>query len=125
MVQNSAARLISRTSYYSHITPTLRALHWLHISKRCQFKILVITFKSLHNIAPSYLREQLNWYTPNRPLRSASTTSLVPNRNRQYELADVSSTHHRPLYGTQPNNIKCAHNIRDFKTLLKTFLLNL
>ena len=126
MVQNSAARLISRTSYYSHITPTLRALHWLHISKRCQFKILVITFKSLHNTAPSYLRELLNWYTPNRPLRSASTTSLVPNRNRTIRTGRrIFNTSSATLWNTLPNNIQCAHNIRDFKTLLKTFLFNL
>ena len=48
--------------------------------KRCQFKILVFTYKSLKNEAPSYISDLLQWYQPNRPLRSANTTSIIPKR---------------------------------------------
>ena len=41
LVQNSAARVISKTKRYNiSITPILNELHWLPINKRCQFKIL-------------------------------------------------------------------------------------
>lgn len=126
LTQNTAARVISRTSRYSHITATLRTLHWLPISKRCQYKILVFTFKALHNTAPTYLCDILNWYEPSRTLRSASTTSLIPNRNRTIRLGrrlfDTSSA---TLWNTLPNNIKSADNMIHFKKLLKTFLFNL
>ena len=79
--QNSAARTVQRIPCYHHITPVLQQLNWLTINCRCQFKILVLTFKALHSQTPQYICELLNWYTPSRPLRSASTTSLVPNRN--------------------------------------------
>ena len=82
LTQNTAARVITRASRYSHITDTLKRLHWLPISKRCQFKILVMSFKVLHNTAPTYLCDILKWYRPARLLRSASTTSLVPCRHR-------------------------------------------
>uniref|UniRef100_A0A3B3C819 Reverse transcriptase domain-containing protein n=1 Tax=Oryzias melastigma TaxID=30732 RepID=A0A3B3C819_ORYME len=52
LVQNSAARIISRTSTYDHITPVLQQLHWLPITSRIQFKLLLLTFKALHNLAP-------------------------------------------------------------------------
>ena len=44
---------------------------------------------------PPYICDMLNWYQPARALRSASTTSLVPNRNRTIRygrrLLDTSS----------------------------------
>uniref|UniRef100_A0A3P9HS96 Reverse transcriptase domain-containing protein n=1 Tax=Oryzias latipes TaxID=8090 RepID=A0A3P9HS96_ORYLA len=49
LVQNSAARIISRTPSFSHITPVLHQLHWLPITSRIQFKLLLFTFKALHN----------------------------------------------------------------------------
>ena len=64
------------------ITPVLVQLHWLPITKRRQFKILTMTYKALHHNAPTYICDMLNWCQPARTLQSASTTSLVPNRNR-------------------------------------------
>ncbi len=50
-VQNSAARLLTRTKKYDHITPILASLHWL-VCFRIDFKILLITFKALHGLSP-------------------------------------------------------------------------
>ena len=82
LTQNAAVHLATRTSYHEHITPAFERLHWLPIKKRCEHKTLMITYKALHNDAPTYICELLNWYHPSRALRSASTTSLVPSRNR-------------------------------------------
>ena len=46
-VQNSAARLLTSTSRYEHVTPVLRSLHWLPVSARIDFKILLFVFKVL------------------------------------------------------------------------------
>ena len=77
LIQNSAARVISLTKRYTSITPILDELHWLAINKHCQFKILILTFKSLNGCAPEYLCDMLNVYMPNRSLRSAAFTSLI------------------------------------------------
>ena len=37
------------------ITPVLKHLHWLPVRDRIAFKVLVITYKSLHGMAPLYL----------------------------------------------------------------------
>ncbi|KAJ8252002.1 hypothetical protein COCON_G00213140 [Conger conger] len=60
LVQNSAARIITRTPSIDHITPVLQQLHWLPVKSRIDFKILLLTFKALHNMAPSYLSELLH-----------------------------------------------------------------
>ena len=123
ITQNSAARLISRTPRHEHITPVLVQLHWLPITKRCQFKILTMTYKASHHNAPPYICDMLNWYQPARTLRSASTTSLVPNRNRTIRygrrLLDTSSA---ALWNPLPDYIKSADTIITFKAYLKTYM---
>jgi len=45
MVQNAAARLLTGTRKYEHISPILSSLHWLPIYHRIHFKILLFVFK--------------------------------------------------------------------------------
>ncbi|KAF7648196.1 hypothetical protein LDENG_00160470 [Lucifuga dentata] len=40
------------------------------------YKILLLTFKALHNPAPPYLSELLHPYTPSRSLPSSSSPTL-------------------------------------------------
>ena len=56
-VQNAATRLITYTSIYDHITPILCSLHWLLVKFCFQYKIAMITFKVIHNLAPAYLSD--------------------------------------------------------------------
>ena len=76
-VQNTAARLISRTRKYEHITPVLHTLHWLPVAFRCQYKLLLYVFKALSGKAPSYLQELVVMYSPSRTLRSGNRSLLV------------------------------------------------
>ena len=65
-----------------NITPILFKLHWLPVTERITFKLLLITFKALHGQAPSYISELLNIYQPSRSLRSSSLKYLsVPKCN--------------------------------------------
>ena len=56
-IQNQAARMLTRSPHRNHITPVLRRLHWLRISDRIIFKILILTHKAFHGVAPVYLCE--------------------------------------------------------------------
>ncbi|KAF7250422.1 Dimethylglycine dehydrogenase, mitochondrial [Varanus komodoensis] len=76
LVQNRAARLLTGTGRYVHMTPVLRQLHWLPIEVRAQFKVLVMTYKALNSLGPGYLKERLHPYMPSRPLRSAGEALL-------------------------------------------------
>ena len=59
-VQNAAARLIPSLSKYSHVFPALYQLHWLPVQHRVHFKILILTFKAIHGLAPKYIIELIN-----------------------------------------------------------------
>ncbi|KAF7246971.1 hypothetical protein EYD10_06929, partial [Varanus komodoensis] len=76
LVQNRAARLLTGTGRYAHMTPVLRQLHWLPIEARAQFKVLIMTYKALNGLGPGYLNERLRPYMPDRPLRSAGESLL-------------------------------------------------
>ena len=55
-VLNAAARLITNTRIFDHITPVLRdQLHWLPIRQRIIFKIATFVRNSLHGRGPTYL----------------------------------------------------------------------
>ena len=56
-VQNAAARLITRSRKCDRITPILLDLHWLPVSERIEFKILLLTFKALHQQSPTYIQD--------------------------------------------------------------------
>ena len=53
-IQNTAARIVTRTGKYKHIKPVLERLHWLPVKSRVDYKIILLTFKALHGLAPVY-----------------------------------------------------------------------
>ena len=79
-VQNSAARLLTGTRRHEHVTPVLRDLLWLPVHERIRFKILLMTFKCLNQLAPSYLSDLLIHYIPSRTLRLSDKELLVQLR---------------------------------------------
>ena len=54
-VQNFAARIVTGTRKYDHITPVLQQLKWLPVSYTLRYKDAVMAFKSLKGLAPPYL----------------------------------------------------------------------
>ena len=62
-----------------HITPVLANLHWLPIDLRngIEFKILTVTYKTLHGLAPTYIKDLLQSCLPARDLRSPKKNLLA------------------------------------------------
>ena len=71
-VQNAAVRVIACLRKFDHISDTLKELHWLPVEQRIIFKINLICFKILNNLAPDYLVDLIHVYEPARYLRSSS-----------------------------------------------------
>ena len=79
-IQNTLARVVTCSKSRSSSAPLLKHIHWLPIPARILFKIALLTFKSLHAIAPSYLLSLIRPYVPSRALRTSSTQRLcVPH----------------------------------------------
>jgi len=50
LVLNSAARAVTKTLTFHHISPILRYVHWLKIHERIKYKVLYHAYKSLINL---------------------------------------------------------------------------
>ena len=126
-IQNSAARLVSRTKYRDHMTPVLEALHWLPVEYRIEYKIMLLTFKALHDFAPTYIKDLICSYKPTRSLRSSSKNLLRPPRkgNTMFYSDRAFCTATPLLWNKLPDQIKSATSVNQFKTLLKTHLFQL
>ena len=56
-IQKNGAKMILNKKPRDSTTECLKELHWLPIQQRIDFKILALTFKSLHKQTPKYLQE--------------------------------------------------------------------
>ena len=54
-VQNFAARIVSGTRKFDHVTPILKQLQWLPIVKQLEVRDAIMVFKCLNGLAPPYL----------------------------------------------------------------------
>ncbi len=124
-VQNAAARLLSRTRKYDHVTSILKSLHWLPITYRVQYKVLLLVYKCLNGLAPQYLQELLQYRNSRPGLRSTGRLLDIP-RTRLVTYGDRAfSTIGPRLWNTLPLKLKNAQSVNSFKTNLKTHLFNL
>ena len=75
-IRNYKARLVTRTSRHDHITPVLMGLHWLQVASRIHFKVLVLAYRCVNGLAPTYLAELLHIRTPDGRLRKDYAPTL-------------------------------------------------
>jgi hypothetical protein len=76
-VLNSAARVVCLSPKFDHITPHLIELHWLPVKARISFKVLLLVYKALNGMAPSYLADMVRLRRGNRYSLRADTDLLL------------------------------------------------
>ena len=127
-IQNAAARLITRTRKFDHVSPVLRDLHWLPVRQRIVFKVATLVFKCLHGLAPSYLTE---YCTPvstiegRRHLRSATTQLLfVPSYRTTFGSRSFAVSG-PTVWNNLPATLRTYdYSVAAFRKKLKTHLFN-
>lgn len=122
LVQNAAARFLMGTERRQHITPVLANLHWLPVRFRIKFKILLLVYKSMHEMAPSYLAQLLSPYVPARTLRSSEQhLLLVPPARYKARGERAFSVCAPKLWNQLPLTVRLAPSLPTFKVRLKTY----
>ena len=125
-IQNIAARIVTCSKVSQHITPILYSLHWLPVNQRITFKILLIIFKCINFIGPSYLSNLITLYVPNRVLRSTDHFKLCPNRSRTKRYGDRAFSVFAPLlWNSLPLEVRRSSSLSVFKSSVKTHLFNI
>ena len=123
-VMNASARLVYRAPKYCHITPLLRELHWLPVRLRVDFKILLVTFKILHGVAPSYLEDLVLPASHYQLRRNNNGILLERSRLRTKKtMGDRAFSIAAPfLWNSLPLPIRQETSIDSFKRSVKTYL---
>jgi hypothetical protein len=121
---NAAARIVSRTGKFTHITPVLKDLHWLPIRQRILYKLAVLTFKCIYGQAPDYLSELVNIRVSSRALRTCEQTvlsiPLVRTATGQHSFYSAAPA----IWNNLPPEIRSIYSLDGFKSKLKTFLFD-
>ena len=123
-VLNASARLICNAPRFCHISLLLRGLHWLPVTARIQFKILLITFKAIHSLAPKYLCDLLTFKSSSYNLRSSGSSLLsMPAVRSKITLGDRAFMVAAPtLWNSLPKELSAITNVNSFKAHIKTCL---
>ncbi len=95
-LQNSAARLLSGSRKFEHITPVLFELHWLPVKCRIKFKVLLMAFKALPGKAPQYLSRMLV-YRNARPSRLSNQFFFEVRRTKCVTFGDQAFSVYAPM----------------------------
>ena len=126
LLQNRAARVLTFTPKYAHISNVLKSLHWLPVSYRIEYKMLFLCFKAQHDLAPGYLKDLLVPYVPSRRLRSSDKALLDIKKSRLVTFGDRSFEVAAPrLWNALPIDLRECDSVDIFKKHLKTHLFQM
>jgi len=113
---------------YDHIISDIwDQLHWLPIQQRLEYKVCLLIFKCLHQMAPVYLTEMndpVSASTSQSHLRSAVRGDLVIPHSRTTTYGQRSFSASGPsLWNSLPLSVRDPSlTMKQFCTHLKTFL---
>ena len=98
--------MVAKTKKYDHVTPLLYKLHWLPISYRIDYKIILLCFKALNNLAPVYISEMLHHKEPTG-YNLRNELELVEPRTKLISYGDRAFSSIAPrLWNKLPHSLK-------------------
>ena len=122
-LQNWAARLVFEVDRKHSAAPLLKSLHWLPVHQRIVFKLLLCTYKCLHNQGPIYLKNSLLLYVPKRQLRSSKDYLRLTYPITRVLAGDRTFTVSASKeWNSLPIQIRQSSSVNVFKKALKTYL---
>ena len=118
-IQNALARFVTSASKFTHITSSLKTLHWLSIRQRIIFKTLVLVYKYLTTGQPKYFAPYLSLYKSAVNTRCSNPKNLflqVPHYCSSIHISKVpfnnSFSYDAPkLWNDLPHDICSAPNL--------------
>ncbi|XP_072023044.1 uncharacterized protein [Amphiura filiformis] len=122
-LQNRAAKVVYKCNRLEPSAPLLRDLHWLPVAERIIFKVLLLVFKALHDVAPAYLSDHLVLYVPGRDNMRSSNNYLLHVPRTSRSMGDNAFCSAGPRHwNALPGHLRFAPSVNVFKKHLKTHL---
>ena len=124
-IQNTLARVVTNTSQFEHITPMLKKLHWLPIKQRIDYKLCLLTYKTLQIQQPTYLYNSLSFPSHSLSTRSSDSSVLsIPYVRTSLGKRAFSVIAPR-LWNSLPPDTRNSLSVSTFRSKLKTHLFKL
>lgn len=126
-LQNNAARFIFQLNgkkKWQHIKPYLKKLHFLPVEYRIKFKISMLVFKCLNNMAPEYLKDLISLREAKRiNMRMDNDFYLLKSpKPPRFSRTEAAFMYIGPkLWNELPYFIRCMTELETFKKSLKTY----
>ena len=123
LMQNFAARILTDTGKYDHVTPALKALGWLTIEDQLWLRDVTMMYKCVNNLVPAYISckigKRSNAHAYN--LRNSEDLNLPGCRT----AAAQSGFFYRAAkaWNSLSNNTRTARSLRSFKKHAKAELM--
>ena len=118
-VQNFAARIVTGTRKYEHITPMLKELHWLPVAKQLEVRDILMAFKCIKGLAPPSL---CNKFSTRRQMHTRNTR----NKDKLHIPSFRSATGQRSfsyravqLWNDLPESLANIESFNVFKNAIK------
>ena len=124
-VQNTVAHVVSNSSRFSHITPTLKSLLWLPIFYRINFKMCCVTHSTPFLGKAFYLSTLLTHRSNIHSLRSTSFSPLLLFYFNKKSNSFRTFSYAAPfLWNHIPNTVRSTPTYMSFRRNFKTYLFN-
>ena len=124
-VQNAAARVVTRTGKFDHISGKLKDLKWLPVNLRIKYKINLLTWKALHGKCPEYISELLTVRENGMDLRTGNTNVLNVPKTKLKTMGDKAFSVVAPKSWNQlPKKLRMNDSIQSFKAGLRSLYLD-
>ena len=116
LVQNRAARII---------TSSLTDLHWLPVEYRVIYKILLLVYRAINGLSPSYISNLLSFCSSYYSLRSCSNKLLQVPRSKLKSYGDRRFSIAGPkLWNSIPASLRNTDSLNSFKKTLKDIFIS-
>ena len=119
-VQDSLARVVTRSTRFTTAAPLLEKLHWLPVRSRIRFKISLIIYKAIKFNKPSSLTKHISVRALPIGLRSTTVTTLNPGPFSRSYGSRAFSSYAPVVWNALPESVRHAPSIHSFRKLLKT-----
>lgn len=121
-LQNRAARVITKQGYDTRSVDIRNQLNWKTLSDQRKDHMLIMVFKLLNNLAPSYLRDHFETSENNNySLRGRKMMCVLPKPRTEFLRRSFAFSGAK-IWNELPESIRCIDNLNTFKSHLQSLL---
>ena len=123
--QKHASRIMYNKDKYTHAKPLMKSLNALNIFQINIYQILVLMFKSQHNLSPIVFQNMFEKVNHKYPTKFADKNFVIPRKTLKSSTFSISSRGPILWNSILTNEIKSVVNLSSFQNKIKQLIFNM